>query len=591
MKISKIALVALMAAAFSPMAKADDGNDTMLFGYAGESASSFGYSKAGKSAVAMEITGDELQRIAGSKIKSIKFEFGPVSDKNIKNFDCFITDNLSGTPLVTVQAPIEEKEYGTYGYKTAELPEPFEIKADQPIFVGFGVTQTSKNGVYPYAFDYVFKPEQHGDWMAFDGSWKHGGEEYGSFCIWIEIEGNALPVNDMAVNKVVVPTLVRPGKGFMVEMEFQNNASNVVNEFYIQTQVGNEEPTITPLTPSTPLEYGMIASVKVARTTELRGNNIPFTVKIMSVNGEQDTNNANDEVTSMLLSLNQGEGFQRNVLVEEFTGTWCGYCPRGYVGMEEMRNLYDDGSFIPVAVHFNDPMACASYMSVIKTVNAGWPTATLNRHGLIDPNFEYLDNGYSNELGREAFAKVDLTGSFDEASRMATINADMHFAVADDATYRVAYVMTQDSVGPYLQQNYYSTGKDGEMGGFEKLPAAVELIFNDVALELADSVTIINGVVPSQVYNSTHKFFVPDGVDIDKVHFVGMVLNCNNGYVENASYIKNINNVGITEVVDSNGVNSYPVEFFNIQGQPARPTRGAGVLIRRQGNKTTKIIL
>lgn len=591
MKILKFALVVLMAAAFTPMAMADDDNDTMLFGYAGESASSFGYSKAGKSAVAMEITGDELQRIAGSKIKSIKFEFGPVSDKSIKAFDCFITENLSGTPLVTVQAPIEEKEYGTYGYKTAPLPEPFEIKADQPIFVGFGVTQTSKNGVYPYAFDYVYKPEQHGDWMSFDGSWKHGGEEYGSFCIWIEIEGNALPVNDMAVNKVVVPTLVRPGKGFMVEMEFQNNASNPVTEFYIQTQVGDEEPTVTPLTPSTPLEYGGLASVKVARTTELHGNNIPFSVKIMSVNGVEDTNNANDEVTSMLLSLNQGEGYPRNVLVEEFTGTWCGYCPRGYVGMEQMRNIYDDGTFIPVCVHFTDPMACPSYMSVIKTINAGWPTATLNRHGLIDPNFDYLDEGYSNELSREAFAKVDLTGSFDEASRMVTLNLDARFATADAANYRVAYVMTQDSVGPYAQQNYYSTGKEGEMGGFEKLPASVDLMFNDVALELADSVTFFKEVVPSQVYTSTHQFFVPDGVDIDKVHFVGMVLNCNNGYVENAAYIKDINNVGITEVIDSNGIDNAPIEFFNIQGQRTAPVRGSGVLIRRQGNKATKIIL
>lgn len=40
---------------------------------------------------------------------------------------------------------------------------------------------------------------------------------------------------------------------------------------------------------------------------------------------------------------------QRNVVVEEGTGTWCGYCPRGTVAIKRMNEKYPD-QFIGIAV-------------------------------------------------------------------------------------------------------------------------------------------------------------------------------------------------------------------------------------------------
>ena len=40
----------------------------------------------------------------------------------------------------------------------------------------------------------------------------------------------------------------------------------------------------------------------------------------------------------------------RTILLEDFTGQACGFCPGAHVSIEELRDLYGD-SFIPVAVH------------------------------------------------------------------------------------------------------------------------------------------------------------------------------------------------------------------------------------------------
>lgn len=59
-----------------------------------------------------------------------------------------------------------------------------------------------------------------------------------------------------------------------------------------------------------------------------------------------------------------GAGYERKVVVEELTGTACGWCPRGLVGMKMLRDLYGDrlpsDSFIRIISSFQTAAArCA----------------------------------------------------------------------------------------------------------------------------------------------------------------------------------------------------------------------------------------
>ena len=64
-------------------------------------------------------------------------------------------------------------------------------------------------------------------------------------------------------------------------------------------------------------------------------------------------------VICAMLSLNIAMA-QKNVLIEEATGTWCTYCPSGIYYLDSLQNAYDN--VIAIAIHASwptqpDPMA------------------------------------------------------------------------------------------------------------------------------------------------------------------------------------------------------------------------------------------
>ena len=53
-----------------------------------------------------------------------------------------------------------------------------------------------------------------------------------------------------------------------------------------------------------------------------------------------------------------GTGYERKVVVEELTGTACGWCPRGLVGMKMLRDLYGDRFIGVAAISSTPPTQC-----------------------------------------------------------------------------------------------------------------------------------------------------------------------------------------------------------------------------------------
>lgn len=71
--------------------------------------------------------------------------------------------------------------------------------------------------------------------------------------------------------------------------------------------------------------------------------------------------------------------FTKRVLIEDYTGTWCGYCPRVAEGIELVMGQTDFA--VPVAIHRgNDPYTFAG-ASVLESLIGlqGYPDARLNR--------------------------------------------------------------------------------------------------------------------------------------------------------------------------------------------------------------------
>lgn len=108
------------------------------------------------------------------------------------------------------------------------------------------------------------------------------------------------------------------------------------------------------------------------------------------------------------------------VVAEEFTGTWCGYCPLGAAYLSYYTDYYDgsraDGArFFMAAVHDGDPMqAPTSYYSPAMTLAqkygfSGYPSAMINRQMVVHPAQMDIENIMSQKsFGRLNVNRVDF---------------------------------------------------------------------------------------------------------------------------------------------------------------------------------------
>ena len=99
--------------------------------------------------------------------------------------------------------------------------------------------------------------------------------------------------------------------------------------------------------------------------------------------------------TAVASSLNEDRTPIHRPLIEEYTGTWCGWCVRGIVGMELLRETYGD-DFIGVAYHNDDGMEIM-YSNRYPNDIMGFPSAFIERTSEVDPLY-----GYSNTTPRQS---------------------------------------------------------------------------------------------------------------------------------------------------------------------------------------------
>jgi len=69
----------------------------------------------------------------------------------------------------------------------------------------------------------------------------------------------------------------------------------------------------------------------------------------------------------------------RNVLVEDYTATWCGYCPESMYHLEELKSK-TSANMVITAIHGDDEFTFSKIGSLASTYNiSGYPTKIVNR--------------------------------------------------------------------------------------------------------------------------------------------------------------------------------------------------------------------
>ena len=247
-------------------------------------------------------------------------------------------------------------------------------------------------------------------------------------------------------------------------------------------------------------------------------------------------------VICAMLSLNIAMA-QKNVLLEEVTGTWCNNCPSGIYYIDSLHNAYDN--IITIAVHTDwptqkDPMSCQEYAEKTKLTSA--PSANIGRN-FTNKNVDEWFASVAEDMNRPAKASVEVTTQFDEATRLLTSVITITALENMQGAYTVGGVVCEDAVtgttASYSQANVYANIWT-QMGGFENMPDPIPsymIAYDHVARQLLGGYEGEGGfptvLAAGEKYAQTFTYYLPEEYNHNYVRVVGILLNAN-GTVDNA---------------------------------------------------------
>ena len=484
---------------------------------------------------AIHVPADMLQAYVGKKISRIQY----YQDQTECDY-VFIT--RLGTDYLVKQAA----EGGLKSWVSIDLPEPYTITGEE-LYVGIGAhsiigaTFTDMDASAPDGFWFRLMGEGNyngvpaGEWacIAATASYNH------PIALRFVITGDELP-NDIWVKDASVKTLEKDK--YQLQARVQNLSQETLKTYTLKWAIDGKDTGSQTIAAN--LMPNKAETVTVDITTVLEGRSHELVYSVSDVNNRLDAVAINSTGT-LGFKTAANTFYPRRVVMEEATGTWCGWCVRGIESIERLMAEFPD-NFIAIGLHSGDEMSdIAGYGQVTRQFSS-YPSCLINRMELTDPAYPKV-LPMVEAIKDQAEAKVSATAIYAKPDSSAvTVTTESIFGFSDDKTadFRLAFVVVEDHVGPYVQSNYYSgqpLDADSEfMREWVDIPAKVQLEFNDVARGLYGGANGVEGSLPTvikegEAYNYTYSFTLPQTIqDKKNIRIVALLVDNATSEIVNA---------------------------------------------------------
>ena len=327
-------------------------------------------------------------------------------------------------------------------------------------------------------------------------------------------------------SKVYVPINASSGKGKLLITNYSNGiVLNFEYKLSFQGTVLLEKKHIM----KEPLRRMDVATVEIDVPPHNQLSETELQVEITKVNGE--VNRATIPYAT-LPRVTVTQVPRRRVVVEEYTGMWCQYCPRGIALMENLENKYAD-DFIGIAIHSGDPLYCLDYAWNLGKVR-GFPTLEMNRSRKL--TYYTAINEFEEEKAMGADMDIDVSAQWDSNKEKITVTPHVTFRVAPkDGAYAVAYVLTEDGMAKssWMQNNNFSgnsslRGISAELDKFIDLPSVIRNLPNN-----------FTAIAAKGVYTPATEDYIKTPIEVDKTQSFKHVFNISrNTLLQNKSKLK-----------------------------------------------------
>lgn len=619
----KLIVSAILSVAFGLPTFAQN---TREINYAGSDHEWWGTNKKEKYDVAVRLNEPTL---IGAKITGV--EIPVVESEGTDNWSVWLASELTLENKVNVADIKSVNCTPNNGKVTVTFDESYTLP-ESGVYVGysFEVTELSESTKTPISVGtstnteacYVHSSRTYMKWQALN---KGTALNY-----TIKLEGN------FSKEKVSISPLADYGElagaEFSPTITFRNTGLEDISSI-------NYSCTINGTTIDFSAEYTPALSPSIDKDVKLTANlgiieeagSYPWSFTITSINNKKYAGGDNT-VEGTIYAYPYAPA--HHPLMEDYTGTWCGWCPKANITMEGMKADYGD-RFIGISYHTKDILAISPTPYV---EGSGVPGSYLDRGNFVDPyhgtQYEedtecasYRDGfaiDWANECAVTAVADLALETRWtdDSQSAIEATSTVKFIRPYDDADFRMMYILVNDEITGggrgWSQSNYYSkehSAENTEKYAGTDLMALVEMderikdiSYHDVVI-LAPDTYGIEGSLPaeipyltelthSKVLNLSDAVTTPPEdtrvIDIvqdkSKLTVIASVIDYTTGRIINSRKVR----VGESSagVENAEVETNTPEVWYNLQGVriDAKHT-SPGIYIIRKGNSTSKRVV
>lgn len=607
-------IVAAAFAGYSSDSYADNGLITYSANNGTKEVKYFGTNKKESFDVAM-LLADKYAK--GKKIETIKVPFP--KDAEIGNVKIWLTKKL--TLVNKKNVPDVMSLDATMDDSTAvvKLTTPYTIDSDT-LYIGysFDVVELTDKTQLPISLI---------NEKGVQGLWTHSNRTYRSWldkstygCSAIQVELSGFNANDAYFegfkdyyNQVNIATPIK--------LTLLNRGYNGIKSIDYSYSVGDKKGS-DRLTLDAPIPAYLNASTEFTITLpaiEAKGK-YPVTFSIDKVNGETNSETATANSTMEIFNKLP----KHRPVMEEFTGTWCGNCARGWIGLEVMTRLHPD--FIALAYHSGDVMQVMPVNSFPGfNKDLGYPSANLDRsYEELDPYYGVsmepfgIEEEWKKQAEILAPASLETEAAFTPDGKNIKAKATLEFpeAANDADKYSVEFVLVADSLHgegqaweqsnyledndikdnyPFPEANIFFAGSSSIQNmhyndvvvattrlrdGLIKLPAKVE----------AEKAFSIEGTI-SEVDSIKNEANYPVIQDSKNLRIVALLIN-EKGQIVNGAKAKvtGYETTGIRNI-NTNAAEADVPAIYNLQGHRLQTMQKGLNIIRTKDGKTKKVML
>ena len=471
----------------------------------------------------ISIPESDLSAYVGGQIIGLRCLFGQNRWYNFTGDDIvakvFLLDYDGGYPgsrILATSQPFSPSKYAVYDEYLFDVPYTIGAggvlccaEVTTPHQAGMYGAMGASNEVYGYG----------ACWMNNGGGWEDMYGTYGTKAAGIAIQAIIVggeSVTDGKLNNVFAKS-VAVGSDITITGSFQNLSAETIKDYELNWthdddgQSGTKKITRN-VAPGETVDF----SLTIPGYTTAKLHNVRVSVATLGGKPDRIPDNSTVDVRVPVTA----RSYVRNVVCEEHTGTWCGWCPRGIAAFDYMKEKYGD-RFIGISIHSNDQMQYtgSNYTPLTSVYLSSAPSGIIDRKPscYTQMNKSDVEQIFLNE-SQQCIAEVKANAIYDATTNRITVNTDTEFGYDfSGAEYRLSYIVLEDQLGKYMQANYYAGGNNGAMSGWETKGSTVAWMYDDVLREQFPAFDGKFGSIPStvvggQTYKYTYSFTLPSTV-------------------------------------------------------------------------------